>query len=54
MTMGMALGDGLLQELWFSDSSEDVEELEDKASPTEAADETGSGELAGKFQNHHQ
>ena len=23
MTMGMALGDGLLQEIWFSDSSED-------------------------------
>ena len=23
MTMGMALGDGLLQEVWFSDSSED-------------------------------
>ena len=57
MTMGMALGDGLLQELWYSDSSEDEgtqEELEDKASPTEAAEETGSGELAGKFQNHHQ
>ena len=48
--MGMALGDGLLQELWFSDSSEDEGSLE----PTEAADETGSGELAGKFQNHHQ
>ena len=57
MTMGMALGDGLLQELWFSDSSEDEgsqEELEDKASPTEAAEDTGNGELAGKFQNHHQ
>ena len=23
VTMGMALGDGLLQEVWFSDSSED-------------------------------
>ena len=23
MTMGMALGDGLLQGIWFSDSSED-------------------------------
>ena len=23
VTMGMALGDGLLQEIWFSDSSED-------------------------------
>ena len=28
--------------------------LVDKASPTEAAEDTGSGELAGKFQNHHQ
>ena len=40
VTMGMALGDGLLQEVSFSDS-------------TEAAEDTGSGELAG-FQNHHQ
>ena len=41
MTMGMALGDGLLQEVWFSDSSEDEgsprKSLVDKASPTEAA-----------------
>ena len=26
----------------------------DKASPTEAVEDTQSGELAGKFQNHHQ
>ena len=26
----------------------------DKASPTEAAEDTESGELAGKFQNNHQ
>ena len=26
----------------------------DKASPTEAAEDTGSGEFAGKLQNHHQ
>ena len=43
VTMGMALGDGLLQEVWFSDSSEDEgsprKSYVDKASPTEAAAE---------------
>ena len=59
MTMGMALGDGLLQEVWcFLDSSVDEgstrKSLVVKDLPTKAAEDTGSRELEGKFQNHHQ
>ena len=56
VTMGMAIGDGLLQEVWFRILSRM------RAPPGRVRWtrprlpklDTGSGELAGKFQNHHQ